>query len=113
MDWDTNNRSNFKLRYKLTLPLNSKFSRIQEKDFNEFLTKVFLNIANKNGITLEEMLIKEYEIEILFRAMPNTNISKFINSFKSTSSRLIKKDFEFNESSFWKKTYCLVTKAVE
>ena len=35
----------------------------------------------------------EDHVHIVFRAHPNTELSKFINAYKSASSRLIKKDF--------------------
>ncbi|KAA8661784.1 IS200/IS605 family transposase, partial [Clostridium sp. HV4-5-A1G] len=45
---------------------------------------------------------------------PNTNISKFINAYKSASSRLIKKEFpsikkQLWKEYFWSKSYCLIT----
>ena len=33
-------------------------------------------------------------VHIMFKAHPNTEISKFINAYKSTSSKLIKKYIE-------------------
>jgi putative transposase len=50
----------------------------------------------------------------LFRGSPNTNISKFINAYKSASSRLIKKEFpsikkQLWKEYFWSKSYCLIT----
>jgi len=53
-------------------------------------------------------------IHILFRAHPQTEISKFINAYKSASSRLIKKEFPevrqklWNEY-FWSQSFCLIT----
>ena len=53
-------------------------------------------------------------IHILFRAPPKTEISKFINAYKSTSSRLLKKEFPeirqklWNEY-FWNQSFCLIT----
>jgi len=53
-------------------------------------------------------------IHILFRAHPKTEISKFINAYKSASSRLIKKEFPevrqklWNEY-FWSQSFCLIT----
>ncbi|MCC9296886.1 IS200/IS605 family transposase, partial [Clostridium sp. WLY-B-L2] len=49
-----------------------------------------------------------------FRGSPNTNISKFINAYKSAGSRLIKKEFpsikkQLWKEYFWSKSYCLIT----
>jgi putative transposase len=50
----------------------------------------------------------------LFRASPNTEISKFINAYKSASSRLLKKEFpqirhKLWKEMFWSQSYCLIT----
>ena len=51
-------------------------------------------------------------MHLLFRGAPNTDISKFINTYKSASSRLIKKEFphirkQLWEEYFWSRSYCL------
>ena len=48
------------------------------------------------------------------RGQPNTEMSKFINAYKSASSRLIKKEFpEIRKSlwkeMFWSQSYCLIS----
>ena len=50
------------------------------------------------------------------RDSPNTEISKFINAYKSASSRLIKKEFpeikkQLWEEYFWSRSFCLITTA--
>ena len=56
----------------------------------------------------------EDHVHILFKAQPNSEISKFINAYKSTSSRLIKKEFSQIRKSLWKEcfwsgNFCLIT----
>ncbi|MFZ0076694.1 MAG: IS200/IS605 family transposase, partial [Exiguobacterium undae] len=53
-------------------------------------------------------------IHVLFKAHPNTEMSKFLNAYKSASSRLIKRDFphvkkQLWKEMFWSRNYCLVT----
>jgi putative transposase len=53
----------------------------------------------------------------MFRAKPSTEISKFINAYKSASSRLLKKEYpEIREKlwkeAFWSQSYCLMTAGV-
>ena len=53
-------------------------------------------------------------VHILFRGQPNSEISKFINAYKSASSRLIKKEFPEIRKSLWKEmfwspSFCLLT----
>jgi len=50
----------------------------------------------------------------LFKATPTTPLSKFINAYKSASSRLIKKEFpeirqKLWKEYFWSRSYCLLT----
>ena len=51
---------------------------------------------------------------MMFRAKPATEISRFINAYKSASSRLLKKEYpEIREKLwkeyFWSKSFCLIT----
>ena len=53
-------------------------------------------------------------MHILFRSHPNTNISKFINAYKSASSRLIKKEYpsikeKLYKEFFWSQSFCLLS----
>lgn len=53
-------------------------------------------------------------IHILFSAHPNSSLCKFINAYKSSSSRLIKKEFpEIRKSlwreMFWSCSFCILT----
>ena len=55
--------------------------------------EIFAYIAPNYNITLEEWNHDKDHVHILFKAHPNTEISKFINAYKSASSRLLKKEF--------------------
>ncbi len=53
-------------------------------------------------------------IHILFKAQPNSELSKFINTYKSASSRRIKKAFpdvrkKLWKEMFWSRSFCLLT----
>ena len=53
-------------------------------------------------------------MHILFKAHPNTEISKFINAYKSASSRLIKKEYpqirqKLWKEYFWSQSFCLIS----
>ncbi|MEB9400362.1 IS200/IS605-like element ISBth16 family transposase, partial [Bacillus cereus] len=48
------------------------------------------------------------------KAHPNTEMTKFINAYKSASSRLIKRDFpqvkkKLWKEMFWSRSFCLLT----
>lgn len=75
---------------------------------------MFEYISPKYNITLLEWNHYEDHVHILFKAHPKTEISKFINAYKSASSRLLKKEFPsikeklWNET-FWSQSFCLLT----
>ena len=53
-------------------------------------------------------------VQVLFRAHPNTQISRFINAYKSASSRLLKKEYpqireKLWKETFWSQSFCLLT----
>ena len=78
------------------------------------LKEIFVKIAPAYNITLEEWNHDIDHVHILFRGQPNTEISKFINAYKSASSRIIKKEFPKIRKSlwkemFWSQSFCLLT----
>ena len=76
--------------------------------------EIFEYIAPRYNITLEEINHDKDHLHILFKAHPNTEISKFINAYKSASSRLIKKEYKdiqkkLWKGNFWSQSFCLLT----
>ena len=83
-------------------------------DISERLKGIFENIQGNYNIALEEWNHDIDHVHILFRSEPNSNISKFINAYKSASSRLIKKEYPSIKSSlykeaFWSQSFCLIS----
>lgn len=113
MELDNNNHSVFKLYYHLILLV--KFRRkVIDDIICDYAKERFILIGNNYNIFLEEFNHDKDHIHILFRAHPNTEISKFINAYKSSTSRMIKKNYpevkkKLWKSSFWTKSYCLIT----
>ena len=76
--------------------------------------EIFSYICPRYGITLEEWNNNADHVHVMFRAKPATEISRFINAYKSASSRLLKKEFPEIRSKlwkeyFWSKSFCLLT----
>ena len=113
MDFDTNQHSVFLLHYHLIMCI--KYRNIVIDDpISLRLKEMFEYIAPKYHITLEEWNHDIDHVHVLFRGHPNTEISKFINAYKSASSRIIKKEFPHIRKSlwkemFWSQSYCLIT----
>ena len=78
------------------------------------LREIYEKIAPSYNITLEEWNYDKDHVHIVFRGQPNTEISKFINAYKSASSRIIKKEFpkirkSLGKETFWSQSFCLLT----
>ena len=81
-------------------------------------TELLGDIINRFPVSVQKfrdvMNHDQDHVHVLFRGQPNSEISKFINAYKSASSRLVKKDFpEIRQylwkEMFWSKSYCLLT----
>ena len=110
---DSNNHSVFMLHYHLIMCVKYRNKVINDNISNR-LKEIFEKIAPAYNITLEEWNHDNDHVHILFKGQPNTEISKFINAYKSASSRLIKKEFpEIRKSlwkeMFWSQSFCLLT----
>lgn len=110
---DTNNHSVFAMYYHLVLVIKYR-KEVIDKDISTRLQEIFENIQDKYNITLLEWNYDKDHVHILFKAHPNTEISRFINAYKSASSRLIKKEFpiireQLWKEHFWSRSFCLLT----
>ena len=112
-DLDSNNHSVFALYYHLVLVVKYRRNVIND-DISGRLKEIFEYIQPNYNMTLIEWNHDLDHIHVLFKAHPNTELSKFINAYKSASSRLIKKEFPFIRKQlwkeyFWSRSFCLVT----
>jgi putative transposase len=113
MQLDTNNHSVFILHYHLIMCIKYR-NKVIDDNISNRLKEIFEKIAPAYNITLEEWNHDTDHVHILFKGQPNTEISKFINAYKSASSRLIKKEFPQIRKSlwkemFWSQSFCLLT----
>jgi putative transposase len=113
MDLDNNNHSVFKLHYHLIICVKYR-KKIINNDISNRLREIFDYISPKYNITLDEWNHDIDHIHVLFRGQPNSEISKFINAYKSASSRLIKKEYpqickSLWKEMFWSQSYCLIS----
>ena len=113
MKLDNNNHSVFMLQYHLILVTKYR-KRVINDTISVRLREIFDYIASNYNISVEEWNHDEDHVHILFRAHPNSELSKFINAYKSASSRLIKKENpslrkHLWKEMFWSRSFCLVT----
>ena len=102
MEFDTNQHSVFLLHYHLIMCVKYR-NKVINDPISLRLKEMFEYIAPKYHITLEEWNHDIDHVHVLFRGHPNTEISKFINAYKSASSRIIKRSFLIFASLFGKK----------
>ena len=101
------------LHYHLIMCIKYR-NKVIDDNISNRLKEIFEKIAPAYNITLEEWNHDTDHVHILFKGQPNTEISKFINAYKSASSRLIKKEFPQIRKSlwkemFWSQSFCLLT----
>lgn len=113
MELDSNKHSVFLLYYHLIIV--TKYRRkVIDDEISEFAKSTFVRIAGSYHITLAEWNHDKDHVHIMFKAHPKTELTKFINAYKSASSRLIKRDFPgvkkyLWKEMFWSKSFCLLT----
>ncbi|HDR7320384.1 IS200/IS605 family transposase [Bacillus toyonensis] len=113
MKLDSNNHSVFLLYYHLVLVV--KYRRnVFDDDMSNYAKDMFVRLSENYNITLVEWNHDVDHVHILFKAHPNTEMTKFINAYKSASSRLIKRDFpqvkkKLWKEMFWSRSFCLLT----
>lgn len=113
MKFDSNNHSVFMLQYHLVLVTKYR-KRVINDTISVRLREIFDYIASNYNVSVEEWNHDEDHVHILFRAHPNSELSKFINAYKSASSRLIKKENpslrnHLWKEMFWSRSFCLIT----
>ena len=110
---DRNMHSVFLLNYHLIL-----VTKYRRKVFDNAISarakEIFEYIGENYHITLVEWNHDVDHVQVLFRAHPNTQISRFLNAYKSASSRLLKKEYpqireKLWKEIFWSQSFCLLT----
>ena len=113
MDLDTNAHSVFSLHYHLILV--TKYRKpVFDDEISERARTLFEAIAPNYKIEVLEWNHDQDHVHILFKAQPKTELSKFINAYKSASSRVLKKEFpsirkQLWQDMFWSRSFCLLS----
>ena len=113
MELRNNNHSVFAIHFHLILVVKYR-KKVINDEISERLKEIFRSIEGNYNIALEEWNFDLDHVHILFRSEPNSNISKFINAYKSASSRLIKKEYpsirsRLYKEAFWSQSFCLIS----
>ncbi len=113
MKIDNNNHSVFLMYYHLVLVVKYR-RKVFDDALSDRAKEIFEYIAPSYNMTLIEWNHDKDHIHILFKAHPNSELSKFINAYKSASSRLLKKEYPMIREKlwkeyFWSRSFCLLT----
>lgn len=101
------------MHYHLVLVVKYRRKVIDDK-ISDRLRDMFASIGEYYKVFVEEWNHDVDHVHVLFRAEPKSELSKFINAYKSASSRIIKKEFPDIKKSlwkemFWSRSFCLIT----
>lgn len=113
MELDTNAHSVFLLHYHLILVVKYR-RQVFTDEISKRAKEIFSYIAPSYKIELVEWNHDKDHVHILFKGQPKTEMSKFINAYKSASSRLLKKEFpiirqKLWKEMFWSQSFCLLS----
>lgn len=110
---DSGAHSVFSLNYHLVLVVKYRRKVIDDRISNR-LGELFSVIGENYQIEMKEWNHDRDHIHVLFSATPSTDLTQFLCSYKSASSRLIKKEYpeirrQLWKEYFWSPSYCLLT----
>ena len=113
MDFENNNHSVFSLNYHLIMVVKYRRKVINDEISNR-LKEIFEYVSKNYNITIKEWNHDVDHVHVLFKAHPNSELSKFLNAYKSASSRLIKKEYpsikeKLYKEYFWSQSFCLIS----
>ncbi len=113
MELQNNNHSVFSLNYHLVLVVKYR-RKVIDDDISARLREIFEYIQPTYNITLQEWNHDKDHIHALFSAHPKSELTKFLNAYKSASSRLIKKEYpqireKLWKEYFWSRSFCLIS----
>ncbi len=108
-----NNHSVYLLTYHLVLVV--KYSRrVITPEIAAYIEQRANEIGEAYQISIKEFGYEPDHIHLLFNAAPTTNIPKFINAYKASTSRNIFKNHpeiatKLWKNTFWSPSYCITT----
>lgn len=100
----TNFHSVFLLQYHMIFVIKYR-KKVIDNEIAIRLREIFEYIGENYKIEIIEFNHDEDHLHVLFEAEPKSELTKFINAYKSASSRLIKKEFPRLREKLWKEAF--------
>ena len=113
-EYNRNRHAIYKLTYHLVVVKKYRHPCISESLLNR-LKEITNDLFQRWNCQLIELNGESDHIHILFEAPPQIQLSKMINSYKTVTSRLIRKEFEEHLKSyywkpyFWSRSYLVIS----
>ena len=114
MELEKNRHSVYSLKYHLVLITKYRHKCIN-KVILERLKEIVERLFNLWSCDIIEIEGEKDHLHLLFSAPPQIQVSKLVNNLKTTSSRLIRKEFSehlrryYWKPYFWSRSYCVVS----
>jgi len=113
--FDKNAHSVYTLTYHLVQCIKYRRKALYFPEIIDELKQRTNKIADKYGIEIIAIETDLDHLHILFKAKPQTDLIKFINNWKSATSKALRNKFQKQiknklwKNVFWAKSYCLIT----
>ncbi|MDU4652579.1 IS200/IS605 family transposase [Sneathia sanguinegens] len=110
------NHSAFSLHYELVLVTKNKIE-IFTDEIVQICIEIFKTIGFSYQVNFSNLHYEKNHLHFKFEAYPTTNLTKFINAFKSSTSRKLKNKYpeireKLNGTALWEANYFLMTTGV-
>lgn len=89
----TTNHSVFNILVEVTIFTKDKTALINE-NVNQIIYGLFTRISKEHGVQIVKWSHEDCSIQMLLSVSPSTNLTKYINATKASSSRLLKKEVQ-------------------
>lgn len=113
-DLDKSSHSVYSLHYHLVLVV--KYRRdVFTEEMKNFMRSAVEGFTENYGVEIERLEADGDHVDILFKAKPSTDLTKFINALKGSTARRIRNEYhdEIKDKlwgdSFWTDSYCLIS----
>lgn len=88
--------------------------KVLTREISSRLKEINISVAEKFGVQIIEQETDLDHVHILFASRPQVQLTKFVNSLKSVSARLLFREFpglkkELGGGHFWSPSYFLAT----
>jgi len=101
MELESTRNAVFSLKYHLIMVVKYRRKAFVRLAALERLREIATTVGEPQGIRIDEMNGEADHVHFLLSAKPRSELSKFVNAFKSASSRVLKREFpEVAKSAF-------------